>query len=57
MARNVVRPRSFSYAGSLELACHVVLGDVDLSWGVGGGGGVGGDGCQKLSYVKSLLSK
>ena len=41
---NVARPGSFPCAGSLELACHVIFGDEELSRGGGGGG----DGCQKL---------
>ena len=45
MTRHVVRPGSFTCACSLELACHVVFGDDDLSRGGGGGGGRGGDGC------------
>ena len=44
VARNIVRPGNVPYAGSLELACHVIFGDDDLSRGGGGGG----DGCQKL---------
>ena len=40
--RNVVFSGSFPCAGSLQLACHVVFGDDDLSRGGGG------DGCQKL---------
>ena len=41
MARNVISPGCFPCAGSLELACHIVLGYDDLFLGEGG------DGCQE----------
>ena len=54
MARNVVRPGSFPYTGSLELACYVVFGDNDLSRGRGGYQKLYAFGCKVLGVEASV---
>ena len=55
MARNAFRPGSFRYAGSLELACHVVFGDDDHFRGGGGYQKICAPGCKVLAVEECRI--